>query len=299
MKPRKSQKPWQQNGVLLILLASVLFPTMGACLKYAMAEVHFAQAVFFRSFITVLIFVPVLKIKRISFFGSNTKGLILRGVFGTLSMACAFYALSHIPIGDAAVLHHTSPIFVAILSTFFLGERGGWPLGALILGALAGAILVIQPELNFFNFAGLIGLISAAFAAAAYTTIKYLHSTENSWRIALWFTLIASLGSLPFTIYYFEMPTLFTGLALVGAGLFGTVAQILMTMAYKWDEASRLSSLTYGGLIVSFAYGALFWGEIPNTISLIGAFVIVLCCLGVSQIKFRKKDDVPMQINGP
>ncbi|OGP14441.1 MAG: hypothetical protein A3I75_05900 [Deltaproteobacteria bacterium RIFCSPLOWO2_02_FULL_50_16] len=287
-------RPWKQNGVLLILVASVLFPTMGALLKHAMEHIHFAQAVFIRSFITVLIFFPVLKIKKIPFRGVNTWGLIMRGVVGTLSMACSFYSIIYIPLGNASVLHYTSPIFVAILSTLFLGERSGWPLIVMILGALVGSFLLIQPELDFFNVAGVMALMSAALAAMAYTLIKHLHTTENAWRIALWFTIIASVISFPFMLHYFQWPTIGEWMALIGAGVVGTVAQILMTMAYKWGEASRLSSLTYVGIVVSFIYGIVFWQEVPSYTSFMGAIFIVLCCLGVTQIAFRKKPDVPL-----
>ena len=138
--------------------------------------------------------------------------------------------------------------------------------------------------------------MSAVFAAMAYVTIKYLHQTENSWRIAWWFTVTASVFSLPGMLYYLVWPSGWGWVALLGAGIIGTIAQVLMTVAYKWGEASRLSSLTYLGLIISFGYGIIFWGEIPNYISILGALFIVICCLGVTQLKFRKKRDEPLQV---
>ena len=296
MARKSTPTPWKENGILLIFMASALFPTMGALLKYALAHVHVSQGVFFRSFVMLLILLPILKMKGLSFRGKNNLGLILRGTFGVVAMGCAFYAIAHIPLGDAAILHQTAPIFVAILSLIFLGERGGWRLGVLIVGGLVGAYLIIQSELRFYNLAGLVGLTSAALAACAYVMIKYLHKTENTWRIAVWGSLIASLVSFPFMIYFFKWPTLWEWAALIGAGTVGSVAQILMTTAYKWDKASRLSSLTYIAVIIAFIYGMIFWGEIPNYLSIIGVMVIIVCCLGVARIEFKDKEDVSVQV---
>jgi multidrug resistance protein, MATE family len=49
--------------------------------------------------------------------------LVLRGALGALYLLAYFFTIAHIPLGDASILAHLSPIFAILLSSYFLKER--------------------------------------------------------------------------------------------------------------------------------------------------------------------------------
>ena len=67
-------------------------------------------------------------------------------------------ALGRLALADAVMIQYTSPVFVALLAPFYLGEasrrRDRWALAA----ALAGVALVVRPGLGLNPSGALIGL---------------------------------------------------------------------------------------------------------------------------------------------
>lgn len=131
-----------------MLTGTLFFASMGACLKFALEEIPVFESVFFRSIVSALILGTVVFMKGLPRLGKNRKFLLARGVIGFVAMCCAFYALSKIPIADASVLHHTSPLFVVIFSALFLGERVTARLVAILMVSVVGVVLVYQPFRN-------------------------------------------------------------------------------------------------------------------------------------------------------
>ena len=73
-----------------------------------------------------------------------------RSILGTISAAGTFYlyATPHLPIGDAATLLATAPIFVAILGVPLLGERVGPHVAFALAMGFAGIALVAHPSFS-------------------------------------------------------------------------------------------------------------------------------------------------------
>jgi len=275
-----------QNGPLLLIIATFFFTGMGACVKAAAAaNIPLFQIVFVRSIVSALILGVLLPCRRIPYRGKNQMMLISRALAGSLAIGCNFYGLGQLPFGDATVLLLTFPVFLVILSFFVLGERPTPRLILLITIAWIGIILVLRPQFGVFNWAGLIMLLAAVFSAFDVMTIHIAKRTDPALRIAFYLTAGASVFSLPFMLMDYVMPTGSGWLYLIGAGLFGTVAQILISQAYGLGEISRLSPISYLSVVNSFALGVIIWHEIPAWLSLGGALIIVVCCTFIIRLE--------------
>ena len=277
-----------------MLIASLFFASMAACLKYALVDIPLYQAVFFRCSISSFLIGLVIFRKRLPYMGQNRKALIMRSLFGFMGMSCGFYALAHIPFADAAVLHQTSPLFVAIFGFFFLKERVGLRLMAYIALALFGVILVMQPQWHVFNVPGLVAVLGGAFAGLAYVTLRHLHQSDSSWVIAFHFASIASLISLPLMVIDFVLPTPHQWLALIAAGVFGTGGQVFLTVSYRYEEAARLAPFSYAGVAMAVIYGIIFWGEVPNFYTFLGMILIVIAGMAIAQMNLNGRRPVAL-----
>ncbi len=277
-----------------MVISAVFFASMGACLKYALAEIPVYQAVFFRTIVSSLLIGLVIVRRGLPILGQNRRALLFRSLAGFAAMSCGFYALAHIPFADAAVLHQTSPFFVALFAMLFLKEKVGGRLVLYMVIALTGVILILKPGWSVFNVYGVIAVLGGAAAGLAYVTVRHLHQTESSWVIAFHFASISSLLALPLMTLNFVPPTPFQWLALLGAGVFGTGGQIFMTVSYRYEEAARLAPFSYVGVAMSFIYGLMFWRETPDIYKFIGMVLIVAAGIHIARLNLKDRKAVAL-----
>ncbi len=277
------------RGIVYIMVAAIFFATMGACLKFALQGIPLYETIFFRAAMSSLIIGGVMRVKGVGYWGSNRKYLLARSLAGFIAMSCIFYSLTYLPLADAAVLQQTAPLFVALLSIWFLGEHVTPQLLMYLLLGLFGVVLVLQPEGKMLNVYGLIALLGAFFSGLAYVFVRRLHQTDNSWVIAFHFASITAVLAFPVAVWQFVWPSPSQWLALVGAGLLGTGGQIFMTTAYRYEEASKLAPFSYIAIFLAFIYGIIFWSEIPDKYMVFGAILIILSGLGAVRFNWKQR----------
>ena len=59
------------------------------------------------------------------FRGAEPRLLVLRGVLGFGALTCFYYAVVHLPLADATVIHFMNPVFTAFIAAVVLGEHLG------------------------------------------------------------------------------------------------------------------------------------------------------------------------------
>jgi drug/metabolite transporter (DMT)-like permease len=276
---------FRNDARLLIVIAAFFFTAMAACVKALGDRIPLYEVVFFRTFLSAAVLGGLMRARGVRFRAKNLPLMLLRSLSGFASVSCNFYGLSKLSFGDANLLVSTFPVFVAILSFLFLGEKPTRALLVLIAVSVAGIAFILRPQLGFFNFAGFISLLAAVFSAIVIVAIHQTHETDPSLRIAFYFTGICAFIALPLMIQDFLVPNAEQTLFLTGAALFGTGGQIFMTKAYGLDDVSRLAPLSYVGVVLSFILGMIFWKEIPSATSLIGSAVVIVCCMMIARLE--------------
>lgn len=271
-----------------MIVASLLFSFMGALVKYTTTRLPATEAAFFRAFSSLLIITPWMIWRKIPLIGKNLFLLFVRGGAGFIALCLSFYVTSKIELGTASVLNQSSTLFVAIFSAFLLKEKVTTPLIVYIVCALIGAALIVKPSLEVINVPALLGLVSGFSAAIVYVSIKQLHKTDSFFTIVFSFSFVSSAASIALFHRAFISPTPTEWTALIGLGLFGTMAQLLMTYSYKYTEASIVSPYSFSGILFSILWGVLFWREIPDIWSILGGLLIVACGIGIMKLKKEK-----------
>lgn len=266
----------------------LFFTGMAACVKALAVHIPLYEMIFFRSGISALLLWILLRQRRIPVRATRMRLLLIRSLLGFIAMSCNFYALSHLPLGDAAILTNSFPIFVALLSFFLLDERPDRGLFLWITIALLGIALILKPQFNFFNYTGLLALLSSLLNGMVVIAIHISHETDPSPRIAFYFMAVCTLLATPPMLHHFVTPQGPEIWFLVGMGLFGAIGQILMTRAYGLEDVSRLAPLAYSGVIFSFLIGILFWEEIPTWSAGLGSLVVIVSCIRIAKREQEK-----------
>ncbi len=258
-----------------MILTTFLFSSMAALIKGLEGEIPPTEIVFLRSLFSLPFLYILNKYFHQPFFSKDRFNIMIRSLSGFIAMIFYFKALHLLPLALASFLYNSQPIFVAIFSPFFLNENIKKKTILSVSFGILGIFLILKPGFEF-NKASIYMLISASTAAIAHIFIRKTGFEENPLTIVFDFTFILTICSGIITIPFFIFPSKERILPLILISLFAALGQISMTAAYTLEEAQKIAPIGYFGVIFATIYGFLFWKEIPDILSFLGGFLIVI-----------------------
>jgi drug/metabolite transporter (DMT)-like permease len=263
-----------------MLVAGLLFATMGACAKLLASQFSGAELSMYRSVFAFVAIGGFVMWKKKSLATPFRRGHFLRGMFGTVSLIGYFYTMTQLPLATAIMLNYTSPLWLTLLSTLLLRERFQPILLVSILLGAVGVAMLLRPTFSDNNMhAGLIGLASGFFAACAYVNVKKLgEAGEPEWRVVFYFGLAGLIGSAVVQLIWqrgfapITMPSL---LPLLAMGLAATLAQLAMTRAYHSGATIVVAAFAYSTVVFAAIIGWVFFDENLPLIAWAGMAIVV------------------------
>lgn len=273
-----------------MLVAALGFAVMGVFVKIA-KRLPAWEVVFFRSLVNVAWLLPwATKQPLHAMWKKEPRALLMRGVCGTLSMACYYYAIEHLQLAEAAMLNHCAPILVLIISALFLGERLSLPVTAFIATAFAGVALILKPDFATSDrLAGFVGLTSAVLAAIAYISVRVATRSVHPTFIVFSFAAVATLVSAPLAATTFTTPTPVEWIALLACGTAASIAQSAMTLGYSKLPASVASPLLLSSVVFAAIFAWIFWDEIPDRWAVLGGALIAIGLTGAHRYRLKQQ----------
>lgn len=272
----------KKKGIFLIIISALGFAVMGVFVKLA-GDIPAVEKSFFRNIVSFIVSFYLIIKNRSCFFGKkdNRKALFWRSLLGTLGIVGNYYAIDKLILSDASMLNKLSPFFVIIFSFIFLKEEIK-PVHILaLLVAFLGSFFIIKPSFNSDLFPSIIGLSSAAFAGAAYTIVRYLGGKEKGYTIIFFFSLFSIVSTLPFVILNFKAFTSIQFIYMMGAGTFASISQFALTEAYHFAPSTEISIYDYSQIIFTAILGFILWGQLPDSMSIIGYVLILSASLTI------------------
>ncbi|NWG01907.1 MAG: DMT family transporter [Syntrophaceae bacterium] len=277
------------SGFGLMLLAAFVFSLADVLTKYLTSQLPIMQIAFIRFLLGVMLLWPILSSRGISLRGNQTKILILRGLFGTLSFFCLLQSIALIPLANAIVLFYTFPLFVALFSFVFFKtpiEKGE----ILLIGAgLIGIYLLIDPDFHSFNAGYIFGILSSGMGGMAMVLIHQARQTNGPLIIYFYFCLIGGILSFPFFLRGFEIPDFPLGMLLIFLGLMLLIGQVLMNQGFKFCKASEGSLIMMSEIVFAGIAGFLIYQDPITLHFLIGALLIIGSGVGLNLMSRRSR----------
>ena len=274
-----------RRGALLMIASGLLFSAMGALVKHLSVGLPNEMVVFFRSAMGLLALLPWVLHRGIGQLKTAKLGGHLgRGLAGVSAMYCYFYALAHLPLGEAVLLNYSTPLFIPFIAALWLGERLSSRLWMAIGTGFVGIVLILKPGLSLFTPVSLIGLASGMFGALAMVSIRRLSKTEPTLRIVFYFSLVCTVVSAVPLVWCWQTPDPDLWILLIGMGALASLAQLLLTRAYAHAPAAQVGPFTYSTVVFAASIGWVFWSEIPDLPSFSGTALV--CLAGILTIRF-------------
>ena len=269
-------------GVFYMLLSVTFFSLMDILVKvtdeYALGQILFFRSLF--GFIPIFFLIPKDRLK--NFYKTQRIGLhFYRSVFGAIAMAAIFIALRNLQLAETVAMTFAGPIFVTIFSIFFLNEKVRATRWSAVIIGFIGVIFISRPGFNTMNYYYIFPIIFClGFAAVCIFIRKLTLHGESIWLIAFYFTLVSGLGGLAtLPLGGWLMPTKIDFILLILIGLFGSVANLLLTQSYKFAEVSLTTPLKYLALLYAIVFGFFIFKEMPSSYTIFGAGLIVVSSL--------------------
>jgi drug/metabolite transporter (DMT)-like permease len=266
----------------LIVVASLLFATMGVCVKLASQHYGSGEIVMYRGLVGVVMIGAMSRWRGETLRTRVPAQHLLRSLTGVVALCLWFYAIGRLPLATAMTLNYTSSLWLAL---FLLGSAtvlGDKPVDLrLVFTALVGfaaVVMVLRPTIEKDQlWHGLVGLLSGLVSAAGYLQVAALgRAGEPESRIVFYFSVGGVLGGAALGTLTGWHAHSWAGLGLLlGVGVLATAAQLMLTRAYVRGRTLVNASLQYLGIGFSYLYGVLLFDDDVTLIAVTGTLLIV------------------------
>lgn len=276
------------RGIGLKLISVAIFVAMAVLIKLLDGRIPPGEVVFFRSAFAVPVILVWLWATHSFATGlrtGNYMGHFWRGLAGTTAMGFGFAGLALLPLPEVTAIGYAAPLLTVIFAAMFLGEEvRAFRIFSVGLG-MVGVLIILSPRLTALSegaagateaLGAIVVLTGAVFAALAQVFVRKLVAVETTSAIVFYFSVNSaalSLVTLPFGWVWPDWPT---AILLVACGLLGGVGQVFLTSSYRHADASVVAPFDYASMLLALAIGYFGFDEVPTTMVLAGATLVIL-----------------------
>jgi drug/metabolite transporter (DMT)-like permease len=122
---------------------------------------------------------------------------------------------------------------------------------------------------------GLAAVLSAVCYAVSAIALRVLSRTETTESLVVYFTALLSLGAGLIALPGWRPMMLADLPLLLGIGVFGSIAQYLITEAFTNAPASVVAPFEYTALLWGVLLDLVVWKVLPGAITLLGGAVVI------------------------
>ena len=265
------------KGALLALLSFAIFATHDVIVKILGGFYSPFQIVFY----SVLLSFPLALIMLMR---DATPGtlvpvhpwwLAVRTVAVVATGVSAFYAFSVLPLAQTYAILFAAPLLITILAIPILGERVRLRRWLAVLIGLSGVLIVLRPGQTDLSLGHLAAMVAAVGGSFASIVVRKIGAEERPVVMLIYpmmATFVVMACALPFV--YTPMPVAHLGMMGIIAA-FAWIAGRLVIAAYQIGEAAIIAPMQYSQIIWASIFGYLFFDEVIDAATGIGASIII------------------------
>ena len=291
-----SKKNNNPRGIILILLAMMVFSVQDGIMKHIFNFVSLYEVYLIRTLVSFGLIFIFLKVKKEKIVFKSQYPLLTfcRVILFFFGFSSFYISLTVLPLGFATALFFVTPFLITIFAHFFLKEEIGIRRWSAVVVGFIGVYITLNPDFNNFNYLSLLPILCAFCYSLSMIIIKKTSEKDSVYTQTFTFYFGAIIFS---TIFYFligdgqyntsdhpasqfifrewfvdlESSILF----MATTGLTATVAFLLLFTAYSIASPAVVSPFEYSILLWSPLIGWIYFNEIPNLNTVIGILIIV------------------------
>ena len=270
------KKQYNLLGIMLAVLATILFATMDSLAKKLVQDYSVANVTCIRYVIQLVIIIIIFG----PFFGktlcttNRLKTQIIRGTLNVGISLSFFASLQYLPLAEATAITFLSPILTIILALLLLKERIKKRLWIAVTFGVIGVIAIVKPGGALFSLAVFLPIITAILYSLYEIATKKISGVESPFTSLLYSTLVGAFVSgliLPFT---WQAPTSEQVILLILLAIVGLLAHFSLIFALEYTTLSSIQPYYFLQLIWSSVAGFLAFDETLDAFSSLGIMII-------------------------
>jgi drug/metabolite transporter (DMT)-like permease len=267
-----------------MLASAVTFTVMTMLIKFLGADYPASLQAFYRQLFGLAVMVPIIWRDPMGTFRTTRPGILLfRSLAGTLGMILSFYAYQMMPLADANALSFTRTLWLVPLAAFVLKEPvGPRRVGATIVG-FVGALLMLQPAAQGeMGAPAAAALTSALLFALTVTGMKFMTRDHTTTTLMAWSAVLGFVLTIPPALFVWRWPSWPDLMLLAAMGVLGTITQACYIKGMAEGDAGVMAPVDYTRLVFAIIFGYVFFADIPNSLTLLGAAIIIASTLYIT-----------------
>ncbi|MCB9434053.1 MAG: DMT family transporter [Ardenticatenaceae bacterium] len=284
------------HGIRLVMMGVFLFSLQDLVIKQVSSGYPVHQIVFIRSGVALLLLLllawlrgewRLLYTRRLSYH-------IVRGFMMLISYTTYYLAIAALPLAETVALYFVSPLLVTLLSVLWLKERISWAHWVTLGVGFVGTVVMLRPGLGVFEIAALLPIVAALAYAVSVILARQMADTENGMGLAVYATAVYFIvsgiiglvlnssqlatgthPSLQFLTRPWLLPTPLDMALMSITGLIAAIGFYGLSEAYRVAPATIVAPFEYIMLPLSVLWGFLFWRELPDWLTFVGAALVI------------------------
>ncbi len=276
-------------GIIFAILAYFSFSLLDTIQKTAVVYHSIFQILFLKYIFTLFLSVAESYRKKNNnfFISKNFKLQITRSILSIIESGCFVLSFKYLTLADAHSIASLTPVIVVALSTIILRENVNLKTWIAIFFGFLGVLIIMRPGLSIFDPKSLIPLV-AAFFLSLYQIVTRKVSENDSSETSLFYTSILGIILMSFMLPFFWQPMQsFSYFIFLGVGFFFSVGIYFQIIALGYAKASVVQPFHYTLVLWAIILGYIFYNDLPDISTLIGATVITISGIYVLNSRTR------------
>ncbi len=267
------------RGIACVVIATACFATLDTSTKFISASIPLVMILWaryvFQAVFTVAVVLP--RTGRALATAQRPGLQILRGLLLMLCSTLGILSLTRIPVGEFTAIVMITPLLLTLLSAKLLKEPVSalrWPL---VFGGFGGALIVIRPGTDAFEWAMLLPLI-LVLANAGFLLVTSALSKHDAASTTHFYTGAVGLAvtTLALPLFWQALGAPHLWLALAGIGALSTLGHYLLIVGYSSAPSGTLTPYLYFQIAFATLAGWLVFAHAPDRWTLIGICIIAI-----------------------
>ena len=284
------------RGILCLCLGIAVFSLQDALVKAVAGTYPVSQALLTRAIVALPILLVLVHrdVGLRALASTNWRFLVARSAILFVSYCAYYLAIPALPIADVAALFFMAPLIIMTMAGPYLGERVPWQSLAAGSAGLVGVIVMVNPTAGIFEWAALLALGSAWLYSFSQLMARKIGVSESATTMAFYQNAAYLVGAVAVTALFsatgfhqtghpsldfltrpWVWPSLRDFLMMGGCGVIAAAGMVLLGQAYRLAPANKAATFEYTGLLWAPLWGFLFFAEVPDSGTLLGALLIV------------------------
>ena len=268
-----------RRGILLMVLAMLLFSMEDALIKALSGSWSTAQVLLVIGLGggTALILLARRAGQPILHRANLHWAVVTRSLSEAAATLLFVTALASAPLGITSAIIQAAPLALVAGSAILLGEPVGWRRWTAVSVGFAGVLLIVRPWGEAFDPALFLPVAATAALATRDLVTRRVPPHVGTLALAVWaYAGVLLSAAIAMAIEpRLTVPSVSDIPAILALLVFSTVGYYAVTAAIRVGEVGAVAPFRYTRLVFAAVLGFVFFGEVPDRLSLWGAALII------------------------